>query len=454
METQADPLPGLGVCPRMKNLFGVLVIAAIVGGVATGVFLHLHLPDTAAREAAAANFELATDLFLRLIRMIIAPLVLSTLVAGLAHMEGVKEIGRVGAKTMAWFITASILSLLIGLVAVEALQPGAGLHLAAPASAAAAAAPPMKFADILIHAVPSSIADAMARNEILQIVVFALALGTAVASLGERGRPLAALAESGGAAMLKVTGYVMKLAPIAIFCALAATLTTRGPDILGGYARLIGGYYLALVALWAVLLAITFAVIGARTPKFIRAIFEAILLALSTASSEAAFPKLMGGLEGFGASRRIVGFVLPIGYSFNLDGSMMYCVFAVMFIAQAYGVHLGTAQTFALMAMLLVTSKGIAGVPRAALVVVSANLDYFRLPQAGLLMILAVDHIMDMGRSATNVFGNAIAATAIAKWEGALLPSSDRAWSEEENARPPAVVQEARNKEKGPNLAA
>jgi len=407
----------------MNRLFTSLIVAAMVLGVAVGWALNQYAsPDQA--KAAADNLSIITDVFLRLIKMIIAPLVFSTLVAGIAHMEDAAAIGRTGAKTMGWFIGASIVSLTIGLIMVHLLQPGAGLSLTAPDAGKAAAAVDMsKFTlrAFITHLVPSSIIDAMANNEILQIVVFSIFVGTAVASVDDRAPAVLALVEQVAAIMLKVTGYVMRTAPLAIFAALASTVATQGLSILVTYAKFVGGFYLSLAILWTLLVAVAVAIAGRRALKLIGAIRSPALLAFSTASSEAAYPRTLEELQRWGISRKVASFVLPLGYSFNLDGSMMYCTFATLFIAQVYGIHMSIAQQVTMLLLLMVTSKGMAGVPRASLVVIAATLAYFRMPEAGLILILAVDHLLDMGRSATNVVGNSVAAAVVAKWENQIV---------------------------------
>ncbi len=406
----------------------MLIVLAMLGGVAAGWACHDFLPADQARQAAE-SFGLVTDLFLRLIKMIIAPLVFATLVSGVAHMEDAAAVGRVGAKTLGWFVLASLVSLTVGLVMVRLLQPGAGAHLAAVAEhgapAAGVAAQAFTLKDFLTHVVPTSIIDAMARNEILQIVVFSVFVGTAIAALPERAPAVVQLVEQIAQVMLKITGYVMRLAPLAIFAALAATVAEQGVGILWTYAQFVGGFYLALLVLWALLGAAAVAVLGPRGLGLIPAVREPILVAFSTATSEAAYPKLLELLPRFGISRRIVSFVLPLGYSFNLDGTMVYCTFALVFIAQAYRIPLSLGQQITMLLMLMITSKGLAGVPRASLVVIAATLSYFHLPMAGLLLILAVDHLLDMGRSATNVVGNSVAAAVVARWEGELGPRGE-----------------------------
>ena len=412
----------------MNRTFTLFIIAAMVGGILVGFGLNQTL-DAEGAKAAADGLSILTDLFLRLIKMIIAPLVFATLVSGIAHMEDAAQIGRVGVKTMGWFITASIVSLTIGLLMVHLLQPGSGLGLTLPQGTAEGTVDAAHFTlkDFVTHLVPASIIDAMAKNEILQIVVFSIFVGTAVAAVDDRAPAVLALVEQITAIMLKITGYVMKTAPIAIFAALASTVATQGLGVLADYAKFVGGFYLSLGVLWGVLLGACALFIGARAMKLFSMIRTPALLAFSTASSEAAYPRTMEQLQKFGVSRRIVSFVLPLGYSFNLDGSMMYCTFATLFIAQAYGVQMTWAQQITMLLLLMVMSKGMAGVPRASLVVISATLAYFKLPEAGLLLILAVDHLLDMGRSATNVIGNSVAAAVVGKWEKQLGPPLDEA---------------------------
>jgi len=405
----------------MQRFLTLFVLVAMIAGVAVGYVLHQQQPSSS-WPAIAANFKLVTDIFLRLIKMIIAPLVLSTLVVGIAHMGGTGSLGRVGVRTLLWFVTASIFSLLLGLGIVHILQPGIGLHLPIPDSGNAPQASALNLNDFVTHLVPTSIFDAMATNSILQIVIFSVFFGVGLAALGEQGRPVVDLAERISHVMLKVTGYVMNFAPFAVFAAIAATVTENGLDILITYGRFIGGFYLALGVLWLVLIGAGFVFVGPRILRLIGMVREPILLAFSTASSEAAYPRTFEALQRFGVSKRIAGFVLPLGYSFNLDGSMMYCTFAVIFIAQVYGIELSAVQQISMLLLLMVTSKGMAGVPRASLVVIAATLTQFGMPEAGLLLILGVDHFLDMGRSATNVVGNSVATAVVAKWESELGP--------------------------------
>lgn len=408
----------------MNRIFTALIVAAMVLGIAVGWICHVTLDADQAAQATTW-FKVVTDVFLRLIKMIIAPLVFATLVAGIAHMGDAASVGRVGAKTMAWFITASIFSLLLGLVMVHLLQPGVGLNLP-PAEAVAAGtvdATKLTLQEFITHVFPSSIFDAMAKNEILQIVVFSIFVGVAVAALDDKAPAILGLVEQMASIMLKVTGYVMKLAPLAIFAALAGTVTKYGIDILAVYAKFIGGFYVSLGILWALLALAGLMIVGPRIFALLGMVRQPILLAFATASSEAAYPKTLEQLEKFGVSKKVASFVLPLGYSFNLDGSMMYCTFATLFIAQIFGVEMTIGQQVTMLLLLMVTSKGMAGVPRASLVVIAATLAYFDLPEAGLALILAVDHLLDMGRSATNVVGNSVASAVVAKWEKQLGPT-------------------------------
>jgi Na+/H+-dicarboxylate symporter len=408
----------------MARRLTLYILAALALGIVAGLVLRAAVPDPAALKADAAYLTVITDLFLRLIRMIIAPLVFSTLVAGVAHTGDTATLGRMGARTLGWFLGASLMSLLLGLLLVNLLQPGAHTALPLPPVSGQAGIDTSAFDlhDFVLHLVPASIAQAMADNEILPIVVFSTFLGVALAQAGEAGRPLVRGVEALVAAMLRVTDYVMRTAPLAVFAAVAHAVAVNGAGILLTFGRFVGSFYLALAVLWAVLVAAGFAVLGRRAGTLVRYIREPVLLAFSTASSEAAYPRLLEELERFGVPRRIASFVLPLGYSFNLDGSMIYMTFASLFIAQAYGVPITLGQQVTMLLILMVTSKGMAGVPRASLVVIAAVMGRFGIPEAGLLLILAVDQFLDMGRSATNVIGNAVATAAVARFEGALGP--------------------------------
>jgi Na+/H+-dicarboxylate symporter len=398
-----------------------LILLGLVLGIAVGYASHASFPDSTVRVAEIAS--LLPTIFLRLIKMIIAPLVFSTLVVGIAKMGDIATVGRIGGKALGWFIFASVISLTLGLMLATWLEPGKAMQLTAAEADAAATvqADALSLQTFIAHTIPTSVIDAMARNEILQIVVFSVFFGTAMAALGERTRIVIDMLDAVSHIMLKVTGYVMLFAPLAVFGALTSTVAKEGLDIIGVYGVFIGEYYLGLLLLWSVLACLgAFIIGGSRVLRLIQRIREPIILAFSTASSEAAYPKTLEELERFGCSNRVASFVLPMGYSFNLDGSMMYQTFAVMFIAQVYGVELSLGQQILMLAVLMLTSKGIAGVPRASLVVVAATLPQFNIPEAGMVLLLGIDHFLDMGRSATNVIGNSIATAVVSKWEGEL----------------------------------
>lgn len=405
------------------------IIAALVAGLVVGWALHAAIDDGTPAAAAkladiAGYFSILTTLFLRLIKMIIAPLVFATLVTGIAHMGDTAALGRVGLKSLAWFLCASLMSLLLGLFLVNLLHPGVGLGLPIPPVSAVSGVVKTGFdlKDFVAHIVPASMIAAMADNEILQIVVFSIFVGVAITAVGETAAPMVRGVEALSAVMLRITDYVMRFAPVAVFAAVASTLAERGPGVLRDLGYFMASFYLGLFLLWALLIGIGFVMIGPRMRLLIRYIRDPLLLAFTTASSEAAYPRTLEALDRFGVPSRIASFVLPLGYSFNLDGSMMYMTFASLFIAQAYGIHLSLGEQVTMLLVLMVTSKGIAGVPRASLVVIAATLSMFHIPEAGLLLILAVDHFLDMGRSATNVIGNAVAASVVATWEGGLEP--------------------------------
>jgi len=404
---------------RSKNLTWFILLGMLLG-IGVGYFCFRLYPDSA--KTLAENTGLLPTIFLRLIKMIIAPLVFATLTVGIAKMGDAQTVGRVGARSLGWFIFASLVSLALGLLLVNLLEPGRAMHLPLPEGDARSAIETQSLSlhHFIAHTVPTSIIDAMARNEILQIVVFALFFGSAAAGMGERAKPLIDVIDAVSHVMLKVTGTVMLFAPLAVFGALASTVAQQGLGIIGAYGIFMGEFYLAIVVLWLVLIALGALFLKTRVLKLMRRIREPILLAFSTASSEAAYPRTLEELERFGCSNKIASFVLPMGYSFNLDGSMIYCTFAVMFIAQSYGIELSAAQQITMLLILMLTSKGMAGVPRASLVVIAATLNQFHIPEAGLLLLLGVDHFLDMGRSATNVVGNSIASAVVAHWEGEL----------------------------------
>ena len=393
------------------------VLVAMLLGVAFGLACHALIADKATLGAITSGLGLLATIFLRAIRMIIAPLVFSTLLVGVGRIKDSATVGRIALQAMIWFVVASVAAILVALAAVELLQPGRGMDLAIAAGASPAAAP-LTLAGFVGHLVPVSIVQAMAENEILQIVIFALVAGVAVAHLGQKAEPILHLAEAVSQLMLKMTGYVMLLAPIAVFAAVAVALAEQGFEIVLRYAGYVGGFYVALAGMWALLMAAGFVILGgARLKQIMTAIRQPALIAFTTASSEAVYPSLLAQLEANGVPNRIAALVLPLGYSFNLVGSMCYCTWAALFLIQAYDVPLTGFMLAQLLFMLFILSKGIAGVPRAGILIVAAVLPYFHVPEAGIVLILGVDHFVDMGRTATNAVANGLAAASVAKWE-------------------------------------
>jgi Na+/H+-dicarboxylate symporter len=412
---------------RLTRYIVIALVLGIIAGCAINYALNDGTPAAAGRLKSIADYlSIVTALFLRLIKMIIAPLVFSTLVAGIAHMGDVAALGRIGVRSLGWFILASLVSLTLGLILVHLFQPGVGLNLPIPPTTATSgvATGAFNLKEFVTHLVPSSIFDAMSTNDILPIVIFSIFFGVALTAIGETGIPIVRGVESLVKVMLQVTDYVMRFAPLAVFTAVTSAIAERGPQIIGTFGEFVGSFYLGLIVLWALLVGVCFLIVGPRSRHLVRYIRDPVVLAFSTASSEAAYPRTLEALERFGVPPRIASFVLPLGYSFNLDGSMMYLTYASIFIAQAYGIHLGIGQQITMLLVMMVTSKGMAGVPRASLVVIAATFPLFKIPEAGLLLVLAVDHFLDMGRSATNVVGNAVAASVVARWEGALDPAS------------------------------
>jgi Na+/H+-dicarboxylate symporter len=410
-----------------SNKLTLLIIISMVLGGLCGFLVRNHYTiggetNDESIKGFADGISNISMVFLRLIKMIIAPLVLSTLVVGISKLGDLKTVGRIGGKTMLWFMSASFVSLFLGLVLVNWWQPGKMMDLTLPETGAETGLEgiSMTVKGFLEHVFPASVIDAMAHNELLQIVVFSLFFGTAVAAIGEKGKPVIELMDSVAHVMLKVTAFVMNLAPLAVFAAMAAVIAKQGLGILGTYGLFITEFYAALIILWTILLIAAYFLVKNRVITLISRIKEPLLIAFSTASSEAALPKTMEELERFGCKDKIVGFVLPLGYSFNLDGSMMYMTFASIFIAQSYGIDMPIGVQISMLLILMLTSKGIAGVPRASLVVIAGTLSTFDIPEEGLLLLLGIDQLLDMGRSATNVVGNAVATVAVSKWEKAM----------------------------------
>jgi Na+/H+-dicarboxylate symporter len=376
-----------------------------------------------ARDKKLDWFTILADVFLRLIKMIVAPLVFTTLVVGVAKLGDISAVGRIGGKTLLWFICASLMSLLLGMILVNLFEPGTAMQLTLPDNTVNTGIDKaaLTVKDFFYHVFPASVIDAMAKNEILQIVVFALFFGVAAAAVGDVAKPVVRALDATAHIILKVTGYVMNFAPVAVFGAMSAIIAKQGIGILKTYSIFIGEFYFGLGVLWLFLILAGFLFLGKRVVELIRRMREPILLAFSTSSSEAAFPKTMLELERFGCKDKIVSFVLPLGYSFNLDGSMMYMTFASLFIAQSYGMHIPLPTQLTMLLVLMLTSKGIAGVPRASLVVIAGTLSTFNIPEAGIALLLGIDPLLDMGRSATNVVGNSIATAVVSKMEGELV---------------------------------
>jgi Na+/H+-dicarboxylate symporter len=400
---------------RKINLTTQIVIGLLLG-IILGAWYRHNWPDMENIKPFADNMHILSDIFLRLIKMIIAPLVFSLLLTGIAKVGDFKTVGRIGLKTMIYFTGATIVALLLGLIIVNIFEPGKALQLSSE-TMSNVQPKPFNGKEFIEHIFPESIADVMARNQILPIIIFVLFFGVAVASLHEKGKIIIEFFDAIAHAMLRITGYVMKLAPLAVFGSMAAVISLKGLEILGGYLQIILCFFGGLLFFIFGVLMVICLVLKIDFFKLFNHVKEPMILAFSTASSEAAMPKTILGLERFGCPPRIVSFVLPLGYSFNLDGSIMYMTFATMSIAQAYGMHLGISQQITMMLILLVTSKGMAGVPRASLVVIAGMLQTFNIPQEGLTLLIAIDWLLDMGRSATNVIGNAVATAVVTKWE-------------------------------------
>ena len=407
----------------MDKRLTLWILAGMILGVAVGYAVHISFaPDSTQFEYLTKTFKLLSDIFLNLIKLLVAPLILSTIVVGIAHMGDSSALGRIGFRAIAWFIIASFISIGLGLLMVNLFQPGIGAQVDTIANTAATVSDLKKldFWEFILSIFPKNAFEAMATNNILQILVFALFAGIALSALGEKGAPLVRGAEALAEMMLQITHYVMRYAPVAVFGALAVVVSKSGLWILVTYLELVAEFYFSLALLWVILLSIGAIFLGGRIFTLIRYIREPMLIAFSTASSEAALPKLFEQLDRFGVPRRISGFMLPLGYSFNLDGSMMYMSFATIFIAQAYGIDLSIGTQILILLTLMISSKGVAAVPRASLVVITGTLAMFNLPVEGVALILAIDQFLDMGRTATNVVGNAVATSVITKWEGML----------------------------------
>lgn len=374
------------------------------------------------RESKLEYFTVLSDIFLRLIKMIVAPLVFTTLVVGVAKVGDIKAVGRIGGKTMLWFISATLVSLLLGMILVNFFQPGKSMHLTLPDEhlQSGIQKTALSMREFISHVFPKSFVEAMANNEILQIVVFSLFFGVATAAIGEKGNIVIKAMDAIAHVILKITTYVMYVAPLAVFGAMTAIVAKQGLGVIATYAVFISEFYFALIILWLVLVLAGFTVLKKRVFTLVDYLKDAMLIAFSTSTSEAAYPRTLIELERFGCKDKIVSFVLPLGYSFNLDGSMMYMTFASLFLAQSYNIHLSFQQQLSMLLVLMLTSKGVAGVPRASLVVIAGTIASFNIPEAGLALLIGIDPLLDMGRSVTNVLGNAMATAVVSKWEGEL----------------------------------
>ncbi len=404
----------------LYNLTFQIILAMLLGAV-LGIYIHNNISPEGAKEFSGYIKMLAT-IFIRLVQMIISPLVFTTLVVGIAKLGDIKAVGRIGGKALAWFFTASFVSLLIGLFFVNLLEPGVGLNLSdvdvASASEVTEKTQHFSAQNFIEHIIPKSVVEAMATNEILQIVIFSIFFGLAAASIGDFAKPVVHALDKTSHVILKMVNYVMAFAPLGVFGAIAAVFAVRDlDDLLLTYIKYFGSFMVGITSLWIVLLLVGYMFLRGRMTTLLKRIVSPLFIAFGTTSSEAVFPKLTEELERFGVRDRIVSFMLPLGYSFNLDGSMMYMTFASIFIAQAYGIDLSLGTQMTMLLVLMLTSKGIAGVPRASLVVVAATCGMFNIPVEGIALILPIDHFCDMFRSATNVLGNALATSVVGKWE-------------------------------------
>ncbi len=409
------------------NRLTLYILVAMALGILIGALIHYQSsPETIKK--FATNIKLLTTIFLRLVQMIIAPLVFCTLVVGIAKLGDLKAVGRVGGKALLWFITASLASLLLGMVLVNLFQPGTVIDLSNADTAGAkdliGKTQEFSLAKFVEHVFPKSLIEAMANNEILQLVIFSIFFGVACTAIGDYAKPIVKALDAASHVILKMVGYVMNFAPLGVFGALAAVLAINGPGIFEFYLKYFAFFLVGIALLWVLLLSVGFLVLRNRLPVLLKRIAQPLLIAFSTTSSEAVFPKLTEELERFGCKDKIVSFILPLGYSFNLDGSMMYMTFASLAIAQAYGIHMDIGTQLTMLLVLMLTSKGIAGVPRASLVVVTATCAMFKIPPEGIALILPIDHFCDMFRTATNVVGNALATSVVSKWEGELEHSN------------------------------
>jgi proton glutamate symport protein len=407
------------------------ILLGLVLGCLLGWWLN-SLPE-AGQASWNRWLELIRDVFLHLVKLMIAPLVFGSIVQGIAGTGDMKKVGRIGAKTLLYFEVVTTAALAVGITAVNLVRPGAGVRLAGSAAALGAAAQtkPLTLVETLLHVFPTSAIDAMARNDVLQVVAFSVIFAMAVIAAGEAGKPMLAFCGSLTQVMFKFAGIVMRLAPFGVGAAIALTVGHQGLGALLGLGKLVLTLYLALAVFVVLVLGAVIRIAKVPLRPFVRAVREPFAIAFATANSEAALPKAFDLMEHFGVPRGIVGFVLPAGYTFNLDGSTLYLAVASVFVAQAAetmtGIHFGIAQQVTMMVTLMLTSKGVAAVPRASLVVLIAALQSFGLPLEGAAMILGVDALLDMARTSVNVLGNCLASVVIARWEGEFDEAKARA---------------------------
>lgn len=403
-----------------NNLLFYYILIALILGVIIGQSVH-NFCSLKTITIVSENINLLGTIFIRLIQMIVAPLVFCTIVVGISKMDDMKMVGRVGGKAMLWFISASLVSLMIGLIWVNLLKPGdtASFDLSNTASASELItnSKDLTLAEFVNHIIPKSLFEALAHNEILQILVFAVIFGIALASFAEKGAPITNALDIITHIILKIVGYIMWVAPIAVFGTITAAVASHGLSVFKLYANFLAAFAIGMISLWIILIIVGYTILGKRVFALIKTIKNPLLIAFSTTSSEAVFPKLVDELKKFGCNSKIVSFILPLGYSFNLDGSMMYMTFASIFIAQLYGIEMELSTQLIMLLVLMLTSKGIAGVPRASLIIIVATCSMFGIPPEGVALLIPIDHFCDMARSMTNVLGNALATTVVSKWE-------------------------------------
>ncbi|NCT93414.1 MAG: dicarboxylate/amino acid:cation symporter [Chitinophagaceae bacterium] len=413
---------------KKSNRLTLYILIAMAAGILLGYIIHKSASPEFI-QGFSPKIKLLTTIFLRLVQMIIAPLVFSTLVVGIAKLGDLKTVGRVGGKALLWFVSASLISLLLGMLLVNLFKPGTGIDFQnsdmSGVNDLVGKTQEFSIQKFIEHVFPKSLIDAMATNEILQLVVFSIFFGVATAALGDSAKVVVKALDAVSHVILKMVGYVMNFAPLGVFGAISAVIATKGLDVFVFYGKYLLYFFIGIASLWAILLGVGFLILKNRLPELLKRIFSPLIIAFSTTSSEAVFPKLTEELERFGCKNKIVAFILPLGYSFNLDGSMMYMTFASIAIAQAYGIHLDLGTQLTMLIVLMLTSKGIAGVPRASLVVVTATCAMFNIPPEGIALILPIDHFCDMFRTATNVLGNALATSVVSKWEGELSVPDD-----------------------------